>query len=32
MILKSDTNFEEKQICCFKNDQNLVNFDPSTQV
>ena len=32
MILKSDTNFEEKQICCFKNDKNLVNFDPSTQV
>ena len=32
MILKNDTNFEEKQICCFKNEKNLVNFDPSTQV
>ena len=31
MILKSDAKFEEKQICCFKNDKNLVNFDPSTQ-
>ena len=30
-----DTNeyekFEEKPICFFKNDKNLVNFDPSTQ-
>ena len=32
MILKSDAKFEEKPICCFKNDKNLVNFDPSTQV
>ena len=32
MILKSDSKFEEKTICCFKNDKNLVNFDPSTQV
>ena len=31
MTLKSDTKFEEKLICCFKNDKNLVNFDPSTQ-
>ena len=30
--LKSDAKFEEKPICCFKNDKNLVNFDPSTQV
>ena len=28
---KSDAKFEEKLICCFKNDKNLVNFDPSTQ-
>ena len=32
MTLKSDAKFEEKPICCFKNDKNLVNFDPSTQV
>ena len=32
MILKSDTKFEEKPICCFKNDKNLVNFDPGTQI
>ena len=31
MTLKSDTIFEEKLICYFKNDKNLVNFDPSTQ-
>ena len=31
MILKSDAKFEEKLVCCFKNDKNLVNFDPSTQ-
>ena len=31
MILKSDAKFEEKPICCFKNDKNLVNFDLSTQ-
>ena len=31
MILKIDAKFEEKTICCFKNDKNLVNFDPSTQ-
>ena len=31
MILKSDTKFEEKPICCFKNDKHLVNFNPNTQ-
>ena len=31
MTLRSDAKFEEKLICCFKNDKNLVNFDPSTQ-
>ena len=31
MILKSDAKFEEKPIRCFKNDRNLVNFDPNTQ-
>ena len=31
-ILKSDAKFEEKLYCCFKNDKNLVNFDPSNQV
>ena len=31
MTLKNDAKFEEKTICCFKNDKNLVNFDPSTQ-
>ena len=30
MTLKSDAKFEEKLICCFKNDTNLVNFDLST--
>ena len=30
MTVKSDTKFEEKLIC-FKNDNNLVNFDSSTQ-
>ena len=24
-------NFEGKLICCFQNDKNLVNFDPSTE-
>ena len=28
---KSDGKFEEKPICCLKDDKNLVNFDPSTQ-
>ena len=31
MTLKIDAEFEEKLICCFKNDKNLVNFDPTTQ-
>ena len=31
MTLKSDAKFEEKLICCFKNDNSLVSFDPSTQ-
>ena len=31
MILKSDAKFEEKQIFSFKNNKNLVNFDPSTK-
>ena len=31
MSLKSHTKLEEKLICCFKNDKNLGNFDPSTQ-
>ena len=31
MTLKSDAKFEEKLICCFKNDNNLVNFDSSTR-
>ena len=32
MMLKGDAKFEEKPICCFKNDKNLENFDPSTEV
>ena len=31
MTLKIDAKFEEKLICCFKNDKNLVTFDLSTQ-
>ena len=31
MRLKIDAKFEEKLICFFKNDKNLVNFDLSTQ-
>ena len=31
MTLKSDAKFEEKLICCFKNDKNLVNFDLITR-
>ena len=30
MTLKGDAKFEEKLTCCFKNDKNLVKFDPST--
>ena len=29
--LKNDAKFEETPICCFKNDNNLVNFHPRTQ-
>ena len=32
MILKSDVKFEQKPICFFEKDNNLVNFDLSTQV
>ena len=28
---ESDAEFEDKPICYFKNDKNLVNFDPSSQ-
>ena len=28
MILKSYAKFEEKLICCFENDNNVLNFDP----
>ena len=31
MALNSDAKFEEKLICSFKNDKNLVNFDPGTR-
>ena len=31
MAVKSDAKFEEKLICCFKNDKNLVSFDLNTQ-
>ena len=31
MTLKSDAKFEEKLICCFRNDKKLVNFNPSTR-
>ena len=31
MTLKVDVQFEEKLICYFKNDQNLVNIDLSTE-
>ena len=30
-IPKSGAKFEEKLIFCFKNDKNLMNFDPSTK-
>ena len=32
MIPKCGAKFEEKLIFCFKNDKNLVNFDPSTLI
>ena len=31
MTLKIDAKFEEKLICCFKTDKNMVNFYLSTQ-
>ena len=31
MTLKIDAKFEEKLICCFKTDKDLVNFYLSTQ-
>ena len=31
MTLKTDAKFEEKLICCFKNDKNLVKFHLSNQ-
>ena len=31
MTLKIVVKFEEKLVCCFKNDKNLVYFEPSTQ-
>ena len=31
VIPKSGAKFEEKLIFCFKDDKNLVNFDPSTK-
>ena len=30
MTLKINAKFEEKLICYFKTDKNLVNFDSST--
>ena len=31
MTLKINAKFDEQLICCFKNDKNLVKFDPSTR-
>ena len=31
MIPKNGGKFEEKLIFCFRNDNNLMNFDPSTK-
>ena len=31
MTLKIDAKFEEKLICCFKNDKNYVSFALSTR-
>ena len=30
MTVRIDAEFEEKLICCSKNDKNLVKFDPNT--
>ena len=32
MTFKLNAKFEEKAICCFKSDKNLVNFVPGSQV
>ena len=32
MVPKSDAKFKEKSVGCFKNDKNLMNFDPCAQV
>ena len=31
MAIKSDAKFEEKLVCCFKNDKNFVIFDLSAR-
>ena len=31
MVPKSGAKFKRKTNFCFKNDKNLVNFDPSTK-
>ena len=31
MALNTDAKFEEKLTCSFKNDKNLLNFDPSSR-
>ena len=32
MSPKSGERFKEKPICCFKNDRNLMNFNPSYKI
>ena len=32
MTLRSDGKFKGKTICCSKNDKNLQNYDPTTQM
>ena len=32
MTLTSDAKFEEKLICCFKNEKNLVDFDRALEI
>ena len=31
MALKNYAKLKAKPSCCFRNEKNLVNFDPSTQ-
>ena len=31
MIMMIDAKFEEKLVCCFKNDKNFGKFDRRTQ-